>query len=290
LNTDNIHHLAMLKNLLLWSEVHSDLLQRSAQVFRQRQQEDVTSQDNPLGGENAWPTQELTDSMWEPDMRRMLRNVVLHVSDISNPVKAFPLAKEWALRVLEEFFAQGDMEKANGLPVSPLNDRAKTNVPLSQVGFIEFFAAPLIFATIRILTPLEDRLKVLLDNVESWVSEWETEGTRTDEEKHQVRGRLRRLEEKGKAVIPEVKCLSDTVHAKRSSLRSLPQPERVGSNVSKTSASSSQPPSRWTWKGSGASKEPVSNFSEIEARPGPRAKSLNLAPSSAGASRRSQNR
>lgn len=45
--------------------------------------------------------------------------------------------------MLEEFFAQGDRERAAGLPVSPMMDRAATSHALSQINFIEFIVAPL---------------------------------------------------------------------------------------------------------------------------------------------------
>lgn len=49
----------------------------------------------------------------------------------------------WSVRVLEEFFAQGDRERAAGLPVSPMMDRTSTSHALSQINFIEFIVAPL---------------------------------------------------------------------------------------------------------------------------------------------------
>merc|ERR1719329_59074 len=123
----------MLKSLQMYTEVNSEILDRASKAFRAAERDQVNQESNPrlVGSDSAWPTQELTDSMWEPDTRRMLRNVLLHFADISNPAKTFPLCKEWALRVLEEFFAQGDLEKQNGLPLQPLNDRSKTNVPFS---------------------------------------------------------------------------------------------------------------------------------------------------------------
>lgn len=39
--------------------------------------------------------------------------------------------------------AQGDMERAAGLPISPMCDRTKAGVAQSQVNFIEFVVAPL---------------------------------------------------------------------------------------------------------------------------------------------------
>lgn len=52
-------------------------------------------------------------------------------------------ACRWANRVLEEFFLQGDQERAQGLPVSPLMDRHTTSLAISQINFIEFVVAPL---------------------------------------------------------------------------------------------------------------------------------------------------
>ena len=49
----------------------------------------------------------------------------------------------WSLRVLEEFFNQGDREKDEGLPVTPLCDRATTSLPASQINFLEFIVTPL---------------------------------------------------------------------------------------------------------------------------------------------------
>jgi cAMP-specific phosphodiesterase 4 len=53
------------------------------------------------------------------------------------------LLGRWADRVLEEFFLQGDRERAQGLPVSPLMDRYTTSLSISQINFCEFVVAPL---------------------------------------------------------------------------------------------------------------------------------------------------
>lgn len=46
------------------------------------------------------------------------------------------------MQLLEEFFRQGDKEKALGLPFSSLCDRNNTLVAESQIGFIEFIVEP----------------------------------------------------------------------------------------------------------------------------------------------------
>ncbi len=45
---------------------------------------------------------------------------------------------KWVACLEEEFFNQGDKEKAAGLPVSPLFDRDKPGVSKSQPGFYTF--------------------------------------------------------------------------------------------------------------------------------------------------------
>lgn len=49
----------------------------------------------------------------------------------------------WATRILQEFFDQGDQERALGLPVSPMMDRMTASHAQIQINFIEFIVAPL---------------------------------------------------------------------------------------------------------------------------------------------------
>jgi len=67
---------------------------------------------------------------------------VLHSADISNVSKPFDYANTWVKLVMDEFFKQGDKEKDLNLPVSPLCDRAKTDIDASEVGFIKFVVKP----------------------------------------------------------------------------------------------------------------------------------------------------
>ena len=68
--------------------------------------------------------------------------LLLHSADVSHPTKTWELHKEWTARCMEEFFNQGDREKEMGLDVSPLCDRNTTQVPQSQIGFIDFILIP----------------------------------------------------------------------------------------------------------------------------------------------------
>ena len=104
----------------------------------------------------------------------LLAKVLVHAADLSNPVLPdFPVVKDWALLVCEEFTRQVNSEKRFGLPYAPHMDKlnnlqaiAKLQVrvhallgarhsqrmlnswvfhcPLcTQVGFISFIVAPL---------------------------------------------------------------------------------------------------------------------------------------------------
>ena len=56
----------------------------------------------------------------------------------------------WTAKVLQEFFEQGDKERAKGMPVSPMMDRTTTQTPVSQINFIEYIVAPLFSEVLRI--------------------------------------------------------------------------------------------------------------------------------------------
>ena len=68
--------------------------------------------------------------------------VLIHAADISNPSKPWPLCLKWTELVLEEFWTQGDRERAQGLPIGYMNDRFTVNTSKSQVGFIDVIVSP----------------------------------------------------------------------------------------------------------------------------------------------------
>ena len=97
---------------------------------------------------------------------------LLHAADISNPSKPSPLCVEWADRCLEEFFAQGDIEKARGLPVSPLCDRETTFRPQSQIGFIKFVILPTFKVLAEFLPQVDEQILPLInENLSFWENE-----------------------------------------------------------------------------------------------------------------------
>ena len=63
--------------------------------------------------------------------QQMLLEICMHTCDVSIPSRDFHVVKKWTYLLFEEFFAQGDLEKEKGLPVSMLCDRNTTHVAKS---------------------------------------------------------------------------------------------------------------------------------------------------------------
>jgi len=75
--------------------------------------------------------------------RRELLAFTLKASDVAGSSKPFELHAQWTMRIMGEFFSQGDAERELGLPCSPFCDRHGTNVSESQTGFFDFIVTPL---------------------------------------------------------------------------------------------------------------------------------------------------
>jgi hypothetical protein len=73
---------------------------------------------------------QLSDSY--PD-RALVVSAIVHNADLANCTKDWPLAKKWTYRLMEEFCAEGDEERRQGLPLGPLNDRETMDIPKGQV-------------------------------------------------------------------------------------------------------------------------------------------------------------
>merc|ERR1719456_1218692 len=142
-----------------------------------------------------FPPREVVDIFSEPDKKKLIRNLLLHFCDVSNPCKPFDICKMWAWAIIDEFFLQGDKEKELGITVQPLNDREKVNRPYSQAGFIEFFVAPFVFATVRLLPPLVMCTDQMMYNLKDWCEEWvsTTVPTPDHEEQSKLQDRVAKL-------------------------------------------------------------------------------------------------
>mmetsp|Transcript_86615 Transcript_86615/g.250131 ORF Transcript_86615/g.250131 Transcript_86615/m.250131 type:complete len:889 (+) Transcript_86615:111-2777(+) len=124
---------------------------------------------------------------------QLVLNSLLHGADVGNLMKPWELCQRYAHLCLDEFFAQGDMEKAAGIPVQMLNDRDKVNRPNSQIGFIEFVIAPMVNAQVTMFPQLDRMAHHLGENIQSWARVWEQQVAPSAEEVGKVKARVQKV-------------------------------------------------------------------------------------------------
>ncbi|KAI4805168.1 hypothetical protein KUCAC02_009796 [Chaenocephalus aceratus] len=90
--------------------------------------------------------------------REVLMMILIKVSDISNEARPMEVAEPWLDCLLQEFYNQSDVEKLEGLPVTPFMDRDKVNKPSSQTGFIRFVLLPLFIELANLFPCLEQHI------------------------------------------------------------------------------------------------------------------------------------
>ena len=100
--------------------------------------------------------------------QQQILNLLIHSSDISNPTKPDHIYDKMVELVMKEFFLQGDVEKKEGLPVSPLCDRNTTSIPGSQIGFMSFVVLPSFELFHNIFPEVEPYLNQLKKNLERY--------------------------------------------------------------------------------------------------------------------------
>ena len=101
---------------------------------------------------------------------------VLHCADISNPARPWHLAREWGTRISEEFYKQGDRERALGLPVPALNDRraagltgAAAMMAANQLAFARYIVEPTLEG---LMTIAPGAVEVMLDRLRRNTAEY----------------------------------------------------------------------------------------------------------------------
>jgi cAMP-specific phosphodiesterase 4 len=182
LHTDMMCHQTMVKDLQI-------VFQMNLEVFSVRPDEGEDGMVNPSGSE------EEIEVFNRSEVKAITINTVLHSADVSNPARVWEVTQAWAWAVLEEYFAQGDQEKALQIPVQFLNDREKLNKPNSQIGFIEFMIAPLFAAQTRIWPGTHEFGDNLATNLVHWEEMWVNETNPSEEEAQKVTARVDRVKD-----------------------------------------------------------------------------------------------
>jgi len=168
------HHCATSSRLMVESGVLDGVPAESKKQFRANFIEAILATDMSkhfaINGELAKfnEAEERHTSLSAAD-RQLVMKSVLHMADISNPAKEWTVSKLWSDRVAAEFLAQGDVEKKELLPVSPMCDRDTTHQDESSLGFCDFIVAPYLF-NVSFLAPhvLVPACRVLAANRDVW--------------------------------------------------------------------------------------------------------------------------
>lgn len=102
--------------------------------------------------------------------RLLLMRAVVHTCDVANPTKALPICTRWADSITDEWYAQGDAELKNGLPITATNDRT---VPArkfkAQVAFIDMCVAPLYESLAHVAPVARQCLENMERNRQYWI-------------------------------------------------------------------------------------------------------------------------
>ncbi|XP_053573407.1 high affinity cAMP-specific and IBMX-insensitive 3',5'-cyclic phosphodiesterase 8A isoform X3 [Bombina bombina] len=103
-----------------------------------------------------------------PDNRILIKRMLIKCADISNPCRALDQCIEWAGRISEEYFAQTDEEKQQGLPVvMPVFDRNTCSIPKSQISFVDYFISDM-FDAWDAFADLPNLMQHLDNNFKYW--------------------------------------------------------------------------------------------------------------------------
>ncbi len=98
----------------------------------------------------------------------VFQKCILKCADLSNAMRPPKVAKKWAQKICEEFFLQGDRERALNIPISPNMDRDLGSLAILQSTFIEVMVKPFVQNFVEVLPSEYNFLDLLEENYQSW--------------------------------------------------------------------------------------------------------------------------
>ena len=94
-------------------------------------------------GKHAESLIDKSSKVTEFKSQQILLDTVIHAGDMSVALRPFETVMTWTYLLFDEFFAQGDLEKAQDLTVTFLCDRDTINVTNMQPFFVTNIVMPL---------------------------------------------------------------------------------------------------------------------------------------------------
>jgi len=113
-------------------------------------------------------------------------HLMFHMSDISNSVKPFHLARIWTDLLFQEFFHQGDLERTAGLNITYLMDRSTVQVARSQIGFLDVIIQPPFECLARVIPKMSVFLEFGEKTKEGWHGLFEEYDKTLEENKQRI--------------------------------------------------------------------------------------------------------
>jgi len=105
---------------------------------------------------------------WDDEIKSLALAVALKCADLGNLAAPSVVNKRWVQHLEEEYFRQGDREKASNLPVSALMDRSKAGVSKSQTGFFGVVGLPLFRSFVKAFPGARPMLEAAEANFYYW--------------------------------------------------------------------------------------------------------------------------
>mmetsp|Transcript_8905 Transcript_8905/g.21058 ORF Transcript_8905/g.21058 Transcript_8905/m.21058 type:complete len:435 (+) Transcript_8905:607-1911(+) len=139
--------------------------------------------------------------------------VLMKSADTSNVLKPFSVCKKWAVRVTEEFFGQGDKEKARDLNLTPMCDRDSQGRVALQKGFIDFVVGPFYTLVGKVLPGAHEAMQLMAQNRKEWDDYSDERLLREDSEERAAREA--RVEEASLTRLAAKKMVEDAMEVRR---------------------------------------------------------------------------
>lgn len=164
------YHCSLGYQIILKYKILSNLSQEEAKKFRNIVVEAILATDLSRHKLLLGRVQELQHAfdLSNGEHIKTLSVVLLKCADVSNPVKPFHIAKKWGESVQEEFFSQGDLERALGIPISKDMDRTEGSLHERQIRFIDNLVEPLYKALSKVIPDFSTYLETLMINRKQW--------------------------------------------------------------------------------------------------------------------------
>merc|ERR1712023_417394 len=98
----------------------------------------------------------------------LLLQMAIKCADLGHLALHWDVHRQWVARLEEEFFSQGDQERARDLPISFLMDRLKPGCSKTQTGFLQFVALPMFRTIVAVVPDAQPVLDAVTVNYNMW--------------------------------------------------------------------------------------------------------------------------